>query len=129
LFEEPASITPSFEALRERLWRNFTGYRVPKSEHVEPLNMDLVLSPQQAARGMALHVEIPTLHPCPDCGGSGIDWGLPCERCAEGGMVFEDETVMLPLAPPIPARATREMPLEPLGIRNLRLCVHVAVSG
>jgi molecular chaperone DnaJ len=129
LLGDPASITPSYEALRERLLRNFTGVGVPKSEHLEPLHMDVLLSPEEAAQGLSLQVQMPSVHPCPDCGGSGLDWGLPCVRCGEAGLVDEDEPLLVSLPARVSAGTTKEVPLEPLGIRNLRLCVHVAISG
>jgi DnaJ-class molecular chaperone len=129
LLGDPDSISPSYEALRERLRRNFTGKGVPKSEHLEALNMDLVLAPHEAQRGLALSVSVPTLHTCPDCAGTGMDWGQPCLTCGQAGLVEAAELV--PVS--IPARVTTgslvEVPLEGVGIRNLRLRFHVAVSG
>jgi DnaJ-class molecular chaperone len=129
LLGDPESVTPSFEELHDRLMRNFTGYHVPKSEHVEPLNMELLLAPREARRGMTLDVRVPSLHTCPDCAGSGLDWGLPCVRCGESGMVDEEESVPVLLRAPVPPRGIREVPLERVGIRNVRLRFHVAVTS
>jgi DnaJ-class molecular chaperone len=125
---DAASVSPSFEGLRERLLRNFTGQGVPKSEHLEALNMEVLLTPEQATQGLALRVRVPTVHTCPTCRGSGLDWGLPCGRCEQSGLVEEDELVPVDLA--APARpGIREVPLEPLGIRNVRLRFHVTLTG
>jgi DnaJ-class molecular chaperone len=129
LLDDEASVRPSFEALRDRVLRNFTGRGVPKSEHVEALNLELLLTPDEASRARPVRLRVPSLHTCASCGGSGSYWGAPCPGCDEAGIVHEDETVAVAL----PARgedgASCETSLAGLGIRNLVLRVHVAVIG
>ena len=45
---EPEALRPSFEALLDRIWRNFTGAGVTKAERAEPLDFELVLSREEA---------------------------------------------------------------------------------
>jgi DnaJ-class molecular chaperone len=91
ILSDADSIRLSFESHHERLLRNFTGPGVPKGERIEGLNLDLVLTPEEAARGLALRVRVPALHRCPACGGSGFDWAFPCSLCDQQGVVQEDE--------------------------------------
>jgi hypothetical protein len=66
LIPEPVSILhdfqtirPSFDALFDRVLRNFTGIEVPKGERIEDLNIEVVLSPLEAARGVVAPIGVP----------------------------------------------------------------------
>jgi hypothetical protein len=72
------TIRPSFEPLFERFLRNFTGEGIPKGERLEALNVEVTLSPEEAARGVAMPVGVPVFYSCRQCGGSGHDWLFPC---------------------------------------------------
>ena len=50
LLPEPMAVRPSFEALAERLVRNFTGLGVPKAERPEGLTVEVLLTPEIASR-------------------------------------------------------------------------------
>src|SRR5688572_15706625 len=45
IFGKPESIRPSFEEMHDRFLRNFTGVGVPKSEQLEGLNVEVLLTP------------------------------------------------------------------------------------
>ena len=51
VFDRPESILPSFEELFDQYMRNFTGFGVPKAEREEGLNIEVVLTPEEASRG------------------------------------------------------------------------------
>jgi molecular chaperone DnaJ len=121
ILSEPASIWPSFEALADRWFRNFTG--------VEGLNMDLVLTPEEAARGLALRVRVPAVRSCPACGGSGFDWAFPCALCDRQGVVQDDELVTVRIPGGARSGSVLEVPLAELGVGNLVLRFHVSVTG
>jgi hypothetical protein len=53
------TIRPSFDALFDRVLRNFTGIEVPKGERIEDLNIEVVLSPLEAARGVVAPIGVP----------------------------------------------------------------------
>jgi DnaJ-class molecular chaperone len=53
------TIQPSFEAVFERFLRNFTGIGVPKGERLEGLNVEVILSPDGAARGGVAPLGVP----------------------------------------------------------------------
>jgi molecular chaperone DnaJ len=80
-FDPSSSFRPSLEALQQRFLRNFEPAWSPKAELVEGLNLEVVLSPEEAMRGVRVPIEIPTLQACEDCGGAGQVWLYPCPAC------------------------------------------------
>jgi len=123
-----ARYRPSLDAIRERFFRNFTGVGVPKGERAEGLNIEVVLSSEEASRGVALPVEVPTLDACHACGGTGLDWGFPCSVCRAEGSVEWERTIRLRIPPGVRPGSLFEIPLDRLGIHNFHLRVHVFVD-
>ena len=123
----PEGIRPSYEAMRERFSRNFTSVGVPKSEHLEALNVDVLLSPEEAARGCFVPVGVPVFTPCPHCAGTGRDWVFPCAYCLEQGVVEGEACVHVRIPPMATGGSTYEVPLDGLGIHNFFLRLHVVV--
>jgi DnaJ-class molecular chaperone len=128
LFGRADEIRPSFDATFDRLVRNFTRIGVPKSEHVEPLNCDVVLSPEEATRGGVLPIAVPVFEACPECGGSGHSWLFPCLYCDQSGVVEESVTVRLEIPPMVPSGTVLEMPLEAVGVSNFRLRIFIHID-
>jgi molecular chaperone DnaJ len=123
-------IRPSFEAMFDRFRRNFTGIGVPKSEHLESLDLEAVLTLEEASRGCVFAVGVPVFSPCPQCGGSGRDWVFPCAYCEQQGMLEAEELVRVQIPPGVPSGSIYEVPLRGLGIHNfyLRLYLWVGTS-
>ena len=128
LFGRPESARPSPEAMFDRLVRNFTRIGVPKAERVEPLNCDVVLSPEEAARGGVLPISVPVFEACPECAGSGHTWLFPCLCCGQSGLVEEAVTVRLEIPPMVRAGTVIDLPLEEFGVRNFRLQIFIHIS-
>jgi len=128
LLHDFETIRPSFEPLFERFLRNFTGERVPKSERLESLNVEVILSPEEAARGVVVPIAVPVFYTCPQCGGSGRDWLFPCIDCNAQGIFEQEATVRIRIPPMIPDRAIIEMPIHGLGIHNFYLRLHIRIS-
>jgi len=128
IFGDPESIHPSFEALYGRFIRNVTGIGVPKSERVETLNLEVLLTPEEASRGCVVPVGVPVFQLCPHCGGSGRDWLFPCALCMRQGVVEAEATVSVRVPPRLVSGSIFELPLEGLGIHNLYLRLHVQVG-
>jgi molecular chaperone DnaJ len=124
----PENIRPSFEAMYERFLRNFTGLGIPKSERLEDLNFDVVLTPEEASRGCVVPVGIPVFHRCPQCGGSGRGWVLACAYCQQRGIIETEEIVSVRIPPMARSGSIFEIPLQALGIRNFYLRLHVFVE-
>jgi DnaJ-class molecular chaperone len=122
------TIRPSFEPLFERFLRNFTGERIPKGERLESLNVEVILSPEEAAGGVAIPVGVPVFYNCRQCGGSGRDWLFPCIDCNAQGIIEAEETVRVYIPPMVPDRAIIEVPIHGLGIHNFYLRLHIRIS-
>ena len=129
ILEHTESIRPSFEAMYERFLRNFTGMGIPKSEQLEGLNFEVLLTPEEHARGCVVPIGVPVFERCRHCGGTGRDWVLPCVYCRQQG-VFEAEAVVRVRVPPMsPSGSIFEIPLQGLGIHNFYLRLHVFVDA
>lgn len=122
------TIRPSFEPLFERFLRNFTGEGVAKGERLEALNIEVILSPEEAARGGALPVSVPVFFTCPQCCGSGRDWLFPCINCAAQGIIEAEKTVPVYIPPMVPDRTIIEVPIDGLGIHNFYPRLHICIS-
>lgn len=122
------TIRPSFDPLLERFVRNFTGENLPKSERLEALNIEVLLSPEEAAQGAVVPVGVPAFYQCPQCAGSGRDWLFPCLDCHGEGTIEEEETVSVQIPAMIPDRAVIEVRIHGLGIHNVFLRLHVRIS-
>jgi molecular chaperone DnaJ len=122
------SIRPSFDAMFDRFLRNFTGLRVPKSERLEALNFEIMLTPEEASRGCVVPIGVPVFDRCPECGGSGRNGLFPCVCCQEQGMIEKERLVRIRVPPLVQSGAVFELPLQGLGIHNFYLCLHVFVE-
>jgi DnaJ-class molecular chaperone len=123
------SVFPSFEALYERFLRNFTGRRVPKSERLEGLDFEVLLTREEVSRGCVVPVGIPVFRRCSRCGGSGRYWASWCSYCGQQGMIETEEVVRVRIPPHVPSGTVFEIPLRGLGIYNLCLRIHVFVEA
>ena len=128
LFGQPEQTRPSFDALRERYLRNFTGWNVPKAERVESLTLDVALSPAEAFHGCAIPVGVPVFGSCAECGGAGQVFPFRCTECGGSGMVEEQRILRFRVPPRVQPGTILEAPLAMFGIGNLYLRIHVAVS-
>ena len=121
------TLHPSGAALVDRLLRNFTGLGIPKSEQREGLEVEILLTPEEAMRGGIVPLGIPIFSPCAVCGGSGREWLLPCMYCREQGMVEEEKIVRIHIPPRVSDGTIVERPISGLGIHNfsLRLAIRI----
>lgn len=126
---DPDSVRPSLEAMHMRFRRNFPGVRVPKGERAEGLNIEVVLTPDEALRGVVVPLAIPVWESCGECRGSGRDWGFPCFCCGGEGVVESERTVKVRIPRMVKPRTVLEYPLTGLGIRNFFLRFHVRVGA
>ena len=128
VFANPESIQPSFEAMYDRLLRNYTGIGVPKAERLEGLKLEVRLPPDAAARGCSVPVGVPTFSRCPHCHGSGRDWVYPCMPCGGQGTIEHEEVIRIHIPELSPPGLVLEIPLDGLGIHNFYLRLHVSVE-
>jgi molecular chaperone DnaJ len=122
------TIQPSFEQLFDRLWSNFTRLNRPKAETIESLNVEILLSPEEALRGGQVRVLIPAQFQCPTCEGRGGVGPFECWRCEGRGIVAGE----YPLIVSFPAGISEnvvEIPLDRFGIQNFYLKVFFRVTS
>jgi DnaJ-class molecular chaperone len=125
--DEPVSILqdrnaahPSFDEFYERLMRNFTGQRIPKSEHEENLTVHIQLAPEQMT-GPTVQIGIPAYPVCPVCRGGQHAWPFRCRYCDGVGRVESVRSIEVRV-PPNSGSEVRSS-LEVVGIRNFYLTV------
>jgi molecular chaperone DnaJ len=102
--------------------------RVQKGERLESLNIEVILSPEEAAKGVVVPVAVPVFYNCRQCGGSGRDWLFPCVDCNAQGIIEEEETVRVCIPPMVADRVVIEVPIHGLGIHNFYLRLHIRIS-
>ncbi len=129
IFADAHSVHPSFEALRERLLRNFTGRGVVKAERPEELSIEVILTPEEAADGGVLSIGIPVHEGCWACAGNGKNWLFPCVHCRGEGTVSRVQPVQVVIPRSLRLGRTPEVSLETLGINNLFLKLRIRVSN
>ena len=122
------TIQPSFEQLFDRLWSNFTLLTRPKAETIESLNVEIILSPEEALRGGQVRVFIPSQFKCPACHGRGGVGPFECWRCDGRGVVAGEYPLLVSFPAGISGNVV-EIPLDRFGIHNFYLKVYFRVSG
>lgn len=125
---DPEGVRPSFEALMDRVLRNFTGVGVPQSERLESLTFEVLLTREEVLRGVTVPIGVPVFERCPDCGGSGTDGGYACTACGSQGWVEREAVARIAIAPMTPPGSVLEVPLHTFGIRNLYLRIYVGLQ-
>jgi molecular chaperone DnaJ len=128
LLAEPHAVRPSFDALVDRLFRNFTGIRVPKSERPEGLTFEIILTPDEAMRGVEVPIGVPRGAACPACDGMGRLWLFPCTACGGQAAIVTEEIASVSIPPLVRPDSVFEVPLHGLGIHNLYLRLLVRIE-
>ena len=129
LTESFFSHQPSFDELFERVWSNFDAVNRPKSEHLESLTFEVIVSPEEAALGGTVRVGIPARATCPACGGHGAVGRYECWRCEGHGALTSEYPIEVAYPPGIPDGYALRLPLTRFGVENLYLIVLFRVSG
>lgn len=119
---------PSFEQLFDRLWGNFTRLTRPKAETIESLNVEILLSPEEALRGGQVRVLIPSQFKCPACKGRGGVGPFECWRCDGSGIVVGETPLLVSFPAGISGNVV-EIPLDRYGIQNFYLRIYFRVSS
>jgi molecular chaperone DnaJ len=119
---------PFREAIRERFGRNFTGIGVPRGEMAQGLNVEVVLSTEEAVRGVVVPLEVPTFDVCPSCDGTGHGWEFSCTWCGGEGSTERAEMVGLRVPPMVRPGSVFDVALDRQGVHNFYLRVHVFVD-
>jgi molecular chaperone DnaJ len=120
--------SPRSDELFDRLWNNFEAGNRPKSESLESLTVQVVLSHEEARCGGRVQVDIPARATCPACGGHGAVGFYECWRCEGRGALVTDYRVAVPYPPGLRDGYAVRMPLDRFGIENLYLTILFRVS-
>ena len=118
---------PSFDQLFDRIFNNFKQRSKPENQRLEPLNVVIPLTPEQALRGGQINVTLPAELTCPSCSGRGWVGVYECWRCNGEGMLSGEYPVMISYPSGITDNHLVRLPLD--GIKNLYLTVQFRVSG
>jgi molecular chaperone DnaJ len=122
-------VRPSREAMLDRFLRNFAEPRRPKGEQVRSMNVEVVLTSEQARRGGLVAIGVPAFVTCPSCRGTGRVWLYRCEYCWGEGLIETERPVRVQVPPLVADHTVVEIPLGGLGIRNFYLRVILRVGG
>jgi DnaJ-class molecular chaperone len=128
LLAEPLAVRPSFDALVERLFRNFTGIGIPKAERPEALTFEVILTADEAVRGVDLPIAVPRVQSCHECGGTGRVWLFACGSCDGQRVIVTEKIVRIQIPPLVRPESVIEVPLHGIGIHNLYLRLHVRIE-
>jgi molecular chaperone DnaJ len=118
---------PSLDLVRERVLGNFLRALPPRQMRAEPIDAQLMLTPEDAASGGVAMIDAPAYYPCALCRGSGREDGSPCSDCDEIGLVEERETIAVAIPTMLESHRQVEIPLRGLGIHNYYLRLHFNV--
>lgn len=122
------SVRPGTEEILGHVARNFTG-REPKSHPTRELNVEVVLTPAQAAKGGSAPMVVPVARVCAGCGGTGRAGFFTCDACDGHGTVWEKARVDVMIPRHASDGTVVETSLRHLGIRNMWLKTRVRVEG
>jgi DnaJ-class molecular chaperone len=136
LVREPAAtrgyrqrIRRSFEPMYDRFLRNFAGISGPKAEHLERLDVEVLLTAEEASHGCVVPVVVPVFTCCPQCGGSGQDGAFACAYCHRQGMIENESRFQIQIPPMARSGSMYEVPLQGLGVHDFYLRLHVLVAA
>lgn len=123
------TIRPSLDVLLNRFFREFSVTKPTEAEPLQGFDIDVVLTPFEAAQGVVVPIELPFSQTCSWCGGSGTEWLSPCRACHGQGSIEEYGKISVRIPAGILHRSVIELPVHGPGIHNLYLRLHIRVSG
>jgi DnaJ-class molecular chaperone len=128
VMSDPHSVHPSFEALYDRILRNFTGLDVPKGERAESLTVEVFLDCEDAAMGCLLPIGIPVIRYRGASGGMSTDSGSPALQRSGSYLTEQTRTLTIEVPPHLASGTTFERSLEDFGISNLYLRTRILIT-
>jgi molecular chaperone DnaJ len=121
------TVCPPFEQVLAQVLRSFTQSGVSPEEPVQSFTVQVILAPEEAARGGVAQVRAPVFYPCLTCGGSGQDWLFSCASCAGQRMIEEEESLRVQIPPMVKDSTCVEVSMRGLGLHNLYLQLSIRV--
>ncbi len=119
------------KARRESVREKVTGPypRRTAEEAVAGLAVEIILSPEEAARGGAVSFEIPLRARCDFCAGTGQDWFFACPECGGEGIVSHVQPLRVRIPDALRFGDREEIALQPVRIGNFVLTLRMSVRG
>ena len=127
LLSNPRISWSSLDLVREQVLKNFLHAQPRRQRRAEPIEAQLSLTLEDAARGGVAVIEAPAFYPCPICRGTGRDDGFACTLCDELGIVEEKETIPVTIPAMLERPQHIEIPLRGLGVHNFYLRLRLDV--
>jgi len=128
LMGEFGTVRPGTDEVLAHILSNFTGREAKSHPHRE-LNVEVVLSAEQAMKGGVVPMMVPVARVCAGCGGSGRAGFFMCDACGGHGTVWAKARVEVRVPANVVDGQVIETSLRHLGIRNMWLKTHVRVGG
>lgn len=132
LVAEPIGIRSNFRTSHSSIEEEFVdwtkGYsterRVPKSGHHREVDLDVILTPEEASVGGILPIDLPVFGVCATCGGRGRDVFSFCYVCSGLGVREGCQSARLRIPEMVPDGTTWEIRIPEGGLR-LRVRIRV----
>jgi molecular chaperone DnaJ len=93
------------------------------------LYVEVILEPDEAARGGLFPLEIPVREPCDNCAGRGYVGAFLCPSCRGNGTVKGRREVEISMPAGVTDGTTARLSLEDIGLSGVDLNVLVSVRG
>jgi molecular chaperone DnaJ len=122
------TIRPSIEEVFNRIWSNFDPTPLYKSERLQNLCMEIVLSPDETKRGGRMEIILPARVLCTTCGGHGNIGFDRCYHCMGSGDMIQDVPVLVQFPPNISDGSQKTISLRRLGIRDVYVTILFRIS-
>ncbi len=116
------------EEIFDRVRGNFSPTPLYKAERLQNLNLEIVLTPEEARRGGQMQIMVPAQTLCPTCAGQGAVGLYQCYRCMGNGNVSGDMPVVIEFAPGISDGYQKAISLRHFGIRDVYISITFRIS-
>jgi hypothetical protein len=122
-------IWSALDLLAGRVRQNLARDEPPQERRVEPIDVQLVVTAEQAMAGGAIIIEAPAYFPCPSCRGSGYAGGTLVKAAMSDAswQRFKFVRIRIPLQS-LANHRRLEIPLRGLGIHHYYQRVHLTVA-
>lgn len=92
------------------------------------LNLEVVLSSEEAMAGGVIPIPVPVVRSCPGCLATGHRGWLVCSVCRGRGQLEAERIAHVAIPPGVRSGTLLEVPLDRVGVRDLRLRLHLTVT-
>jgi len=99
-----------------------------KASTDKDLYLEVILSPEEAARGGLFPITVPVLEPCPRCRRTGLWEEFFCPLCYGRGVVRAERGFSLSIPPRVTHGTQISLSTEDIGLRRVNLHVLVLVD-